>query len=187
MAIKIFIDQGHNPSGHNLGASVGNIFEQDITYNVGLFLAALLRLDGRFDAALSRSLPSEVLGEDTAGSLAARVYMANTWPADYFLSIHANANVNPGINGTEMYVYSQNGEAYPLAQNILTAIVATVGTRNNLVRLNPALYVLKNTNMPAVLVELAYMTNPSDLNLLLTKQFEFAKGIYIGLLTYFGL
>ena len=58
MAIKIFIDQGHNPSGPNTGAEGFGLKEQDITYQVGKDLAALLRADERFEVRLSRNTPS---------------------------------------------------------------------------------------------------------------------------------
>lgn len=187
MAIKIFIDQGHNASGANAGAEANGMREQDINYNVGLSLATLLKLDGRFEARLSRNWPCENLGTTNSESLSLRTQMANSWPADYFLSIHCNANVNTAINGTEMYVYAAGTTAYSLAETLLNSITANVGTRNNGVRLNPSLYVLRTTQMPAVLLELAYMTNTSDAALLRNNQFRFAQGIYIGLLRYFGL
>ena len=74
-----------------------------------------------------------------------------------------------------------------IGQHILSAIVDVVGTRDNGVRVNPSLYVLRRTNMPAVLVELAYVTNAGDAEKLETMQPEFARGIYEGLLSYFGL
>ena len=57
MAIRIFIDQGHNPSGPNTGAEGNGLNEQDITYTVGLYLAELLCADPRFEVRLSRSSP----------------------------------------------------------------------------------------------------------------------------------
>lgn len=105
MAIKIFVDQGHNPSGPNTGAEGSGLLEQDVTYAVGVYLADLLRADPRFEVRLSRSTPEEILGTSNATSLAERVRLANEWPADYFISIHCNANVNPAVNGTEVYVY----------------------------------------------------------------------------------
>ena len=128
-----------------------------------------------------------MLGTSNATSLRARVDMANTWPADYFISIHANSNVNPNINGTEVYVYRAYTEAYDLAEYVLNGIVDLVGTKNNGVRTNPALYVLRRTKMPAILVELAYMSNFEDLERLVDEQYTFAEGIYDGLLNYFGL
>ena len=92
----------------------------------------------RVSVRLSRNSPTEILGTSNATSLAARVSMANSWPADYFISIHCNSNVNPAINGSEVYVYRQNTQAYWLAQHVLNGIVARMGTKDNGVRLNPA-------------------------------------------------
>lgn len=185
--IKIFIDQGHNPFGVNAGAEGFGLREQDINYAVGMYLAQLLRADGRFLVRLSRNFPEQSLGTTNLGSLVARVNAANSWPADYFLSIHCNANTNPDINGTEMYVYRSHTQSYWLAQHLLNAVVAQVGTRDNGVRINPSLYVLRRTRMPAVLAELAYITNESDAQKLENDQYGFALGLYSGLLEYFGL
>lgn len=186
MAIRIFIDQGHNPSGYNAGAEGNGLREQDVTYNVGIELASLLNDDPRFTARVSRPTPETVLGTSNATSLQARVNMANSWPADYFISIHCNSNTNPAINGSEVYVYRSNTQSYWLAQHILNAIVERVDTKDNGVRLNPSLYVLRRTSMPAALVELGYLSNVSDAQKLRDDQRGFAQGIYNGLLSYFG-
>lgn len=187
MAIKIFIDQGHNPSGPNTGAESLGVKEQDITYNVGVYLEEMLAANPNFQVRMSRNSPEEILGTSNSTSLAQRVRLANQWPADYFISIHANANVNPSINGTEVYVYRAFSEAYYFGQHILDGIVEEVGTKDNGVRINSSLYVLRRTNMPAVLVELAYLTNQENLQLLTDEQYAFAEGIYNGILNYFNL
>lgn len=186
MAIKIFIDQGHNPSGVNAGAEGHGLREQDINYNVGIYLANILNADPRFEARTSRTTPEESLGYNNTSSLNTRVQMANSWPANYFISIHCNSNPNPAINGTEVYVYQTHTQAYYLAEHVLQAIVSRVGTRNNGVRVNSSLYVLRRTTMPSILVELGYLTNPSDAEKLRDDQYQFAYGIYDGLLNYFG-
>ncbi len=186
MAIKIFIDQGHNPGGINGGATGFGINEQDVTFYVGLYLRNLLNDDGRFEARTSRQSVTEVLGTSNASSLAARVNAANSWPADYFISIHCNASSNTSFNGSEVYVYALYTEAANLAESVLNAVVETVGTRYNGVRANPSLYVLRRTEMPAILVELAYITNYEDNLLLQNEQWSFAYGIYLGILNYFG-
>lgn len=186
MAIKIFIDQGHNPQGVNAGAEGFGLREQDITYNVGIYLADLLRQDDRFEVRTSRTSPEQVLGTSNSSSLAARVNGANSWPANYFLSIHVNANTNPAVNGSEVYVYQEYTQSYYWGEQILNSIVNELGTKDNGVRIRPSLYVLRNTNMPAALIELAYITNAGDAEKLRNNQYQFAEAIYGGILKYFG-
>lgn len=187
MAIKIFIDQGHNPVGYPNAGAVGNgLNESDINFQVGLYLANLLNNDNRFETRLSRPTPETVLGTSNATSLQERVRMANSWPADYFISIHCNINPNPAINGTEIYLYQYGTQANWLAQHVMDGITQTVGTRNNGIRLNPTLYVLRRTQMPAILVELGYLSNQSDAQKLRDNPWGFAYGIYLGILRYFG-
>ena len=187
MPTKIYIDQGHNPEGVNAGAEGFGYREQDITYAVGIYLRDILLEDGRFEVRNSRNTPEESLGTSNATSLAARVRGANEWGADYFLSIHCNASENPAANGSEVYVYRQGSVAADLAQQVLEAIVARLGTKNNGVRVNPSLYVLRRTQMPAILVELAYITNEEDVQKLVNDQYAFAYAIYEGLCRYLGL
>ena len=187
MPTKIYIDQGHNPEGINAGAEGFGYREQDITYAVGIYLRDILLEDGRFEVRNSRNTPEESLGASNATSLAARVRGANEWGADYFISIHCNASENPAANGSEVYVYRQGSVAAALAQQVLEAIVARLGTKNNGVRVNPSLYVLRRTRMPAILVELAYITNEEDVQKLVNDQYAFAYAIYEGLCRYLGL
>ena len=73
-----------------------------------------------------------------------------------------------------------------MAGNILQSIVNYVETKNNGVRINRTFYVLRKTSMPALLVELAYLSNISDAEKLLNDQYTFAYVIYMGILDYFG-
>lgn len=186
MAIKIFIDQGHNPGTINAGASGNGLVESSINYQVGVYLKELLDTNSNFEVRLSRKSPTEVLGTSTRESLQERVRLANEWPADYFISIHTNSNSNPAISGTEVYIYAQNTPAQRLAQDVLGGIVEVVKTKDNGVYVNPLFYVLRNTTMPAILVELAYLSNLEDANLLKNDLFLFALGIYVGILRFFG-
>ena len=184
---KIFVDQGHNPENPNAGAEANGVREQDVTYEVGVRLAELLRANPHFEVRLSRNSPTEQLGTSNATSLAARVNAANSWGADYFISLHCNASTGTTASGSEAYVYSVGSAAYYLGEQILSGLHYATGLPNRGVRTNPGLYVLRRTTMPAVLVEMGYLTNPYDAELLSTDPQSFARGIYNGIVDYLNL
>ena len=105
MAIKIYIDQGHNPQNPNAGAEGNGFREQDLTFEVGLLLADFLNANPNYEARVSRPTPETVLGTSNVTSLRARVDDANAWGADYFISLHMNAAESPLANGAEAFVY----------------------------------------------------------------------------------
>lgn len=185
--IKIYIDQGHNPtSHHNAGASGNGLYEQDITYTVGHLLAELLESDSRFEVALSRPTESTVLGTDNQSSLEARVAGAKEFGADYFISIHANAFDAESAHGTEVLVAKTVGTSYEIAQSVLQELVNATGLRNRGIKLREELHVLKNATMPAILVEMGFITNAQDASLMSEHPELFARGIYEGILAYFS-
>lgn len=187
MAIKIFIDQGHNPVNPNAGAEANGVREQDVTYEVGVRLANLLNSNPNFEAKLSRNSPTEQLGTSTSTSLQARTSAANQWGADFFISLHGNASEMATASGSEAYVYSDSSPAYPMSKQILEGLHYITGLPNRGVFIRPSLYVLKTTDMPSLLVEMGYLTNSYDANLLANDPQSFAVGIYNGILSYFGL
>ena len=187
LAIKIFIDQGHNPVNPNAGAEGNGYREQDLVYTIGARLAELLNSNPNFEARLSRNTGTEILGTSVATSLAQRVNAANSWGADYFISIHANASDIASASGSEAFVFSISSEAYGFAQSILEGLSAATGLENRGVFARPTLYVLRKTQMPATLLEIGFITNSGDAALMYENPELFAAGIYNGILSYFGL
>ena len=187
MAIKIFIDQGHNPSNPNAGAEGNGLREQDITYDIGVRLAYLLRANPNFDVRLSRPSPETQLGSSNTTSLAARVDAAREWGADYFISLHTNASEITTASGCEGYVHSSASSAYPLASDICEYLSLQTGLPDRGVFIRPSLYVLRRTSMPATLIEMGFITNPLDAALMSGSPDLFARGIYNGILKYFDL
>ena len=188
MAIKIYIDQGHNPRSFNTGAEGNGFFEQDITYKIGIRLNRLFLENPSFETKLSRPTEDSILGYSNSSSLTARVAEANAYGADLFLSLHTNASVNSAANGAECLVYSMNSTvAVGVSQDILAQRSIITGVRNRGVVERPGLYVLRKTEMPAVVVEMGFITNPSDAELLAYSPNLFAKAIYRGVLKFYGL
>ena len=187
MAIKIYVDQGHNPVNPNAGAEGNGLREQDITYRIGQLLADRLRRSGNYDVRLSRPTPSTQLGTSNASSLRVRVDEANSWGADYFISLHTNASSNSSANGVEAYAYAQNTPAFALGEEVVDGIAAAVGVKNRGMKVRPGLYVLKRTAMPAILVELGFITNPREASLMSNSPNLYADGIYNGIVEFTGL
>ncbi len=187
MSIKVYIDQGHNPEGFNAGAEGNGFYEQDITYDIGVRLYDYLVGNPEFEARLSRPTEDTTLGTSNSSSLSARVRDANSWGADIFVSLHTNASTNPNATGTEVLVYRDRGAAGRLAEDILRELVSATGLVSRGVKERPGLYVLKETSMPAVLVEMGFITNPSDAELMVYSPNLFALGIYRGILDFYGL
>lgn len=185
--LKIYIDQGHNPRNANTGAEGNGLREQDITYTVGQELASLLRRSGNYDVRLSRPTPETQLGTTNTSSLRARVDGANSWGADYFISIHTNGSTSSQASGVEAYAYSRPSLAFSLGEDIVTSLVEATGFPNRGMMVRPGLYVLKKTAMPAVLVEIGFISNPSEAAVMRSSPELFAQGIYNGIVAYTGL
>ncbi len=158
MAVKIFIDAGHG--GPNPGAVGNGVIEQYVNLAVASYLAEDLRAMG-YDVREYRTAPDENVISPVAADLRKRAAEANDWGADYFISIHTNSSTNPAANGFETYVYGLNSTSERLARSIQKAATAELGMKDNGVR-QANFSVLRNTNMPAVLVELGYLSNPTE-------------------------
>ena len=185
--IKVYIDQGHNPRNANTGAEGNGLREQDVTYEVGQYLADLLRRSGNYDVRLSRPTSDTQLGTSNASSLRARVDDANSWGADYFISIHTNGSTSPSARGIEAYAYSRDSRAFRLGEDIVSSLVDITGFPERGMFARPGLYVLKKTQMPAVLVEIGFISNPSEAALMRDNPEIFARGIYNGIVDFTGL
>ena len=186
MAIKVYIDQGHNPENPNAGAEGNGYREQDLVYRIGRELYALLYEDPNYIPLLSRPTPETQLGTSVSSSLRARVDQANSFGANLFLSLHTNASSDENVSGTEALVFRRGGVAYDIATVLLREISLVTGLRNRGIVLRPRLYVLRRTRMPAVLLELGFITNRGDADLMYNNPRLFALGIYRGLNAYYG-
>ena len=186
MAFKVYIDQGHNPTNPNSGAEGNGYREQDLVYRIGVLTADLLRGQG-INVRLSRPTSSTQLGTSNSSSLSARTNDANSWGADIFVSLHANASDIASASGQEAFVYALGTRAETLARNILEQLNISTGLANRGVFARPSLYVLRRTSMPATLVELGFITNAKDADLMANSPSLFAEGVANGILAYFGL
>ena len=111
------------------------------------------------------------------------VQSANAWPADIFVSLHCNA-ANGQARGTETLAFALGGESEALAQCIQQQMVDTLGTVDRGVKERPDLCVLRRTDMPAALIEMAFIDNDEDMKLLTEQTDEIARAIARGVMDY---
>jgi N-acetylmuramoyl-L-alanine amidase len=159
---KVMIDPGHG--GRDPGA-IGQtgLQEKEVVLDVSLELARQLREWGA-EVRLTRETDRQVAGPDAPKreDLQARVDLANNWPAEIFISMHANANNNREVKGTESYVSrSASDSSKKLAAAVHQHMVDDLGLPNRRV-LKSDFFVIKNTTMPGMLMEIAYLSNSEE-------------------------
>jgi N-acetylmuramoyl-L-alanine amidase len=172
----VVLDPGHG--GPDPGAvGIGGIHEADIVLDVGLQVADLLTQQG-VQVVLTRSA-------DTDLDLDPRVQIAERADGDLFVSIHANAISlsRPEVNGIETYYFA--GRSLPLAQTMHSNMLQVPGTQDRGVR-QARFYVIRNTSMPAVLLEIGFVTGSQDAALLSDPNFrsQMAAAIARGIVQY---
>lgn len=175
---KIVIDPGHG--GTDPGAVGNGLNEKDIVLDVSLRAEKLLREAGAH-VIMTRD-------NDVYPTLTDRVKVANDVSADIFISVHANAAQSTSANGTETFwnaTYSSK-ESERLANAIHKQMIAKLGTRDRGVK-EGNFQVIRQSKMPSVLLELAFISNPSDAELLKKDSFRknSAQAIYDGLVDYY--
>lgn len=152
--MKLYIDVGHG--GKDCGAvGVGGVKESAINLEVGKYLKAELIRQGH-EVLMSRE-------NDITEDLDARVSEANNFGSDIVISIHCNAHTTESANGTEVFILKKGGNAEKIANKVLSELVSTLGTKKR----DPGVkesnfYILRKTIAPAILCELAFITNRSD-------------------------
>lgn len=172
---KVYIDPGHG--GTDSGAvGVRNVLEKNIVLEVAKKVASKLR-NCSIEVKMSRT-------DDTFKTLNYRSSDANNWGADCFVSIHCNS-FNETAKGIETYCYKFKYRK--LADCVHTEMVnAKLYTLNRGVK-EGNLHVVRETNMPACLVELGFIDNVEDIKLLENKQEEFANAIAKGICKFLGV
>ena len=181
----VCIDPGHG--GHDPGA-VGptGLKEKDVTLAVAKKIAKMLQ-DVDVDVQLTRDTDKH-LGLMTSADLSTRAKMANNAKADAFVSIHCNAAANQTATGTETYHYPNSAGSSKLAGALQKHLVAALGLPDRGVK-QANFAVLRETKMPAALVELGFISNPAEGELLMDPVFQAraAQAVARGIAGFLGV
>ncbi|GGN59257.1 N-acetylmuramoyl-L-alanine amidase [Oceanobacillus indicireducens] len=151
---KIYLDPGHG--GTDPGAQANGLKEKDVTLKIALKVRDILNRDYEgHSIRMSRTT-------DKTFSLAQRTNDANSWGADYFVSIHINAG---GGTGYEDYIYngSVSSNTVTYRDKLHAEVMKQVDFRNR-GKKRANFHVLRESNMPAVLTENGFIDTVADAN-----------------------
>jgi N-acetylmuramoyl-L-alanine amidase len=146
----VVIDAGHG--GHDRGGIPGQrIAEKDMNLDVAQRLRNVLAANG-YRVVMTRD-------SDVFVPLPTRVAIANSYRNGIFVCVHFNSTQRRGAAGIETYFYSR--DSLPLASAVHYYVAGGAPSSNRGVR-RRGYYVLRKTNVPAVLVECGFLTNPTE-------------------------
>ncbi len=188
----IVIDAGHG--GIDPGAvSASGVLEKEVTLAVSKELEDLLKraavyviLARQGDYDLADSSETNLLKRKRQ-DLSRRVLIAEEANADLYISIHANYFPSPRWSGAQTFYYEASASGRKLATTLQTELVRHLGPNNRLAR--PGDFrVLRDTTMPAAMVEVGFLSNPREAQLLSEGEYQkqVAAAIFAGLLRYYS-
>lgn len=174
MSFKIFINAGHG--GLDSGAvSKKGTKEADITRKVSSLLACQLIQKG-FNVEYFQQ--NKTLAEITK--------VENNSNSDLFISIHCNSFSDSKANGVEVLHYPNSTKGIKLAKLVQNELIDATTLHDRGIKARSDLHVLKRTKATAILIELAFLSNPEEEKLLLDEPKVFADAIAKGINSFFS-
>lgn len=187
---KITIDAGH---GGNDSGAIGptGVMEKTVTLRIANEVRRLLMAEGA-TVYMTRDTDTEVSPKGADASdieeLQARCDVANQNASDLFVSIHMDSFSSGAAKGTTGYYYSLGSQkSRDLADKVRSGVIDQIGTQSRGTQ-SCNFYVVKHTDMPATLVEVAFISNPTEEQLLDSEDGikKAAQGIVDGIADFFG-
>lgn len=171
----IVVDAGHG--GNHPGTNRNGILEKDITLDIVLYLKELLDKSD-IKAYYTRE-------DDSNPSFEERVQLANQINADYFVSVHINADEHSReSNGTEVLYYTADERSKKFAQLCTDKVSEALNSRNRGVSNGDAIYIVRSAKVPVALIEVGFISNNAEFSLLRSDSYKkkAAEGIYQAIL-----
>lgn len=181
----VIIDAGHG--GGDPGAVGGSgSLEKDINLNIALKLQQFVEQNGG-DVFMTRT-EDEMLGESKREDMKIRKRLREENSGDIFVSIHLNSFPKEGCKGAQTF-YADNEESKLLAEKIQKNMVKYLDDTNpRIAKKLTDVYLLKNVNIPSVIVECGFLSNSIEEKLLSDEEYQskVVFSIYLGLIEYFN-
>lgn len=170
--MKICIDPGHS-GPFEPGACAGELTEAELNLAVAQKLGAVLSNCG-YQVLYTRE------GNIENDELTWRAELANEQQADLFISLHCNSADSSAARGFEVYHYPDSVNGNKLAEAIRHSFLSFPYTQDRGVK-EANFTVLQQTNMPAVLIELAFLSSELDRNMLTNELYQTVMALIIAI------
>ncbi len=180
----IVIDAGHGGFDPGKVAADGTE-EKGINLNIAKYLQAYLE-QGSADVTVTR-LSDEALARGKNGDLKNRIKLQKD--CDIFISIHQNSYPSPNVHGAQVFYYKKSESGKRLASAIQTRIKQAADIDNSRSpKDNSSYYILKNSEIPSVIVECGFLSSPDENERLKSSDYQkkLAWAIYMGITDYFA-
>lgn len=182
----IVIDAGHG--GWDPGRTgVNGENEKNINLKIALKLQTYLEQGGA-TVLITRNEDS-ALSQKKKEDMKQRKEIANESEGDILISIHQNSFPKKSAKGAQVFYYNNSEESKKLAEYIQNSLKQFLDPNNErLAKANTSYYILKNTKLPAAIVECGFLTNAEEEAMLNDEKYQekVAWAIYLGILDYFG-
>jgi len=187
----VAIDPGHG--GFDGGAvSKSGIIEKDIALNISLYLRDFLQQAGAL-VIMTREIDEDLAesgkkGQQKREDIHRRVKIINESGADMVISIHLNAIPSPRWHGAQTFYFPAKKENQTLAFLIQDEIKRKLENTDRFAKKLGTMYLLKNIDATAALVEVGFLSNPTEADMLKSTKYQksMANSIYQGILRYYS-
>lgn len=188
----ILLDPGHG--GPDGGAGEEGALEKDISLSVSKKLRDYLQEQGAL-VIMTREEDKDLAEDGTRGysrrkveDLKKRLAMINESEANFFVSVHLNSIPSQKWSGAQTFYAPQLKENAKAAKFIQDELRINLENTDRKAKPLNSVYILKNAKKPGVLVEVGFLSNPTEKQLLKTEEYQekVAASIYKGMLRYFS-
>ncbi len=188
----ILLDPGHG--GPDGGAGAEGALEKDIALSVSKKLRDYLQEQGAL-VIMTREEDKDLAEDGTRGysrrkveDLKKRLAMINESEANFFVSVHLNSIPSQKWSGAQTFYAPQLKENAKAAKFIQDELRINLENTDRKAKPLSSVYILKNAKKPGVLVEVGFLSNPTEKQLLKTEEYQekVAASIYKGMLRYFS-
>lgn len=180
----VILDPGHG--GFDPGVVVDDLFEKNINLEIALKVQQYLEQSGIY--VYMTRIDDNATSNTKKGDMRTRKKLTNNSNADLLVSLHQNSFSSEKVYGSQVFFYDNSNDSRDLALSVQKELNTFADPLNKKKATpNSSYYLLKETDIPSIIVECGFLTNKLEGYKLTTDEYQdkIAWSIYIGILKYF--